>query len=92
MGDLLGFMLLALGLVFGVPALIAINLYGRTRRLREDVEDLRARLWTLETITARAPVAEQPLPSPAVPHVPPPVVRPVPPTVVPDRAGFPARR
>ena len=96
MGDLLGFVLLALGLVFGVPALIAANLYARTRRLREDVEDLRARLRRLETLDssrlqagdpgpAKSPVAEPPLTAPVVAPITTPRV-----TQVPTPVGAPA--
>ena len=48
MGGLIGFVLLVLVVVVGVPSVIAINIYLRTRRLSEQVEDLRARVRLLE--------------------------------------------
>src|SRR3954469_13951145 len=55
MGDILGIILFALGVVIGLPTLIVVNLYSRIRRLRGEVEDLHLRLRRLEA--GDAPVA-----------------------------------
>jgi uncharacterized membrane protein len=55
MGDIVGTILFALGVVIGLPTLIAANLYSRIRGLRDEVEDLHLRLRRLEA--GDAPVA-----------------------------------
>src|SRR3954467_4636386 len=66
MGDILGIILFALGVVIGLPTLIVVNLYSRIRGLRREVEDLHLRLRRLEA--GHAPVAAPVVDAPPVVH------------------------
>jgi len=78
MGSFVGFILLLLALVLGVPPLVIGVLFARTRQLRREVDELTHRLYLLEgrrredrpaqAESYREPVAEpipEPVPEPA---------------------------
>src|SRR6185503_5667220 len=61
-GDFIAIVLVALGLILGIPAVIATNLFSRMRQLRADVDHLQDRLRRIETLGSSRLQAGGPLP------------------------------